>query len=306
MTGITVRGPVSDLEDQKMSKDCFNPRRGWVSRTGGFTMNRRNAWEDREMTMPCGKCINCAYKRSEQFLVRQVCEVKTSDPLAEHLFATLTYDDENLPVGGSLVRKDAKDFLKLLRYHLGRITYFGSGEYGSLTHRPHFHFNLFDIEIPDLEKFKKLDSGQMLYVSEKISEIWGKGQVTLGRFTAGTAGYVAGYVGKRIPEHLLQGREKEFRMVSNHLGLEYYKRYKHQFFNNGFILIDGKKRNIPEYYCKLYKEEHPEKYLQYVLKRKFSGDDEVKERERAKKRLGQREEYAITVHKQFSKKNAEV
>lgn len=57
----------------------------------------------------------------------------------DNCFITLTYDDEHLPLGMSLVPKDLQDFLKRFRSRIApiKVRYYGVGEYGDQTQRPH-------------------------------------------------------------------------------------------------------------------------------------------------------------------------
>ena len=66
----------------------------------------------------------------------------------ESVFVTFTYDDASCPVDDNgrlvLVRKDFTDMLKRARKRANTgFRYFGVGEYGSKTGRPHFHLLAF-------------------------------------------------------------------------------------------------------------------------------------------------------------------
>ena len=73
---------------------------------------------------------------------------------AESTFVTLTYSEQSLPklplVGGllpTLQRKDVVGFLKRLRTNVSpvKFRFFGCGEYGEQTERPHYHLLLFGL-----------------------------------------------------------------------------------------------------------------------------------------------------------------
>lgn len=124
-------------------------------------------------------------------------------------FITLTYEDAELPLGGTLVPKDFQDFLKRLRKAVSPypIRYFGCGEYGDQTQRPHYHAALFGLGPED---------------AETIDKAWGRGFSFTGDLTHDSAQYVAGYVTKKMTSHLdprLGGRHPEFARMSLRPGI---------------------------------------------------------------------------------------
>lgn len=125
---------------------------------------------------------------------------------AEASFVTLTYNNENLPEGGTLVPRDLQLFLKRLRKH-ETVRYFGVGEYGDRTWRPHYHLALFGVG-PDRENI--------------IRASWGGGFVHVGELTFESAQYIAGYVAKKLTKHddpSLEGRYPEFARMSLRPGI---------------------------------------------------------------------------------------
>lgn len=124
-------------------------------------------------------------------------------------FVTLTYDQAHYPPGGNLVPRDLVLFLKRLRFHIKPvpIRYFGVGEYGEETWRPHYHLALFGIgreATPD------------------VQTAWGKGHVFLGDLTAKSAAYICGYVTKKMTsaeDQRLGGRHPEFARMSRRPGI---------------------------------------------------------------------------------------
>lgn len=131
---------------------------------------------------------------------------------AENAFVTLTYDDDHLPPGGTLARKDVQDFLKRLRFRFEgtKIRYYGCGEYGENTGRPHYHLAVFGLGPAE---------------AEAINSCWGRGHSFTGDLTHDSAQYVAGYVTKKMthPESKctdkcthppLNGRKPEFPFMS--------------------------------------------------------------------------------------------
>mgnify|MGYP000685533153 CR=1 FL=1 len=126
-----------------------NGGKKWVKIIGGE--NNGNSH------VPCGRCIGCRLKYSSDWGVR--CYVESTLHTYNY-FITLTYDEEHVPKklvpdeNGSphyrndLVAKHFTKFMKDLRryyeYHFDHkdIRFYGSGEYGDSTYRPHFHILL--------------------------------------------------------------------------------------------------------------------------------------------------------------------
>lgn len=136
---------------------------------------------------PCGKCIVCKEKKRKQWALRMLSE---SIFHKSSFFVTLTYADEHLsfaPSGyATLSKLDYKNFLRRLRYLLGFAPrFFGCGEYGSESFRPHYHFILF---------FDSALSRNQLY--DIVSSVWKKGFVTVKKATYGRFYYISKYVVK--------------------------------------------------------------------------------------------------------------
>ena len=78
------------------------------------------------------------------------------------VFVTLTYAPEHLPSaeffpGGELVKKDLQKFIKRFRFNYEQkdIRYFAVGEYGSTTHRAHYHLVIFNVRPEKAEQMIK-------------------------------------------------------------------------------------------------------------------------------------------------------
>lgn len=99
-------------------------------------------------------------------------------------FVTLTYNKENIPDGGTLVPSHLQLWLKRLRKSLRTpVRYFGVGEYGDFSWRPHYHVALF---------------GVGREASAIVDKTWGLGFTLVGDLTLQSAAYVAGYVNKKM------------------------------------------------------------------------------------------------------------
>lgn len=129
----------------------------------------------------CGQCMPCRFNRRRLWCHRIMLESLVHE---EASFVTLTYDDERLPDGGSLCPRDMQLWLKRVRKNSGqRIRYFGVGEYGDDSWRPHYHVALFGIG----------RSGEALF-----NDTWKGGFTYTGDLTLDSAQYIAGYVVKKM------------------------------------------------------------------------------------------------------------
>jgi hypothetical protein len=161
---------------------------------------------------------------------------------SDNAFVTLTYDNENLPLDGSLSTKHLKDWQKRLRYYANiDLRFFSVGEYGEKTKRPHYHAAVFGLPGCNSGDFKC-----PCVACTTLQNSWQKGHVLNGTLTKDSAGYIAGYVTKKMtdrnPEEkyetllkkgktklaeeyrerviaFLEGRQPEFARMSNRPGI---------------------------------------------------------------------------------------
>lgn len=145
--------------------------------------------------VPCGSCIQCCRQYSTEWAFRIMDEAKLHK---ENCVLTLTYNNEHLPLNGSLVKRDYQLFLKSLREALSplKIRYFLCGEYGDLGSRPHYHIIVFGWCPSDLIFWKKSSRGNVQYRSSFLECIWTKGFSTVGQLDYDTAFYCAKYLQK--------------------------------------------------------------------------------------------------------------
>ncbi|UPW41762.1 replication initiator protein [Peromfec virus RodF7_15] len=219
----------------------------------------------RPVLIPCGKCIGCRLEKSRNWAIRCSHEAQMVD---SSYFITLTYNDYQMPSNSSLDKKHVFEFIKNFRYKFGKdIKYFLAGEYGTLSQRPHYHLILFNVQIPDLEYFKKCNCNTY-YTSGLVSDIWKKGYVIIGDVTFESAAYVARYVtkkqygeqsydyyGKRIPEFQLQS-------LRPGIGYSFFKKYYHDIYDHydKVVCSNGLHIKPPRYYDKLLEIENPALY----------------------------------------------
>lgn len=235
------------------------------------------------MDVPCGRCLACRLDRARDWTCRVLLEAQEH---SQSCFITLTYDDIHIPrrmygshatgevVGDSysLDRRDVQLFLKRLRKHLEplKIRYFGCGEYGESTFRPHYHMVLFGWTPPDLKKYSIRD-GNVYWISEVLSSIWGKGHVVIGEVSAKSAGYVARYTTKKLygddsEFYLSHNLQPPFLMASLRpaIGSNYLKNNLEHIFEDGRIVVStndgGRRFPPPRYFYKILQAERPDLY----------------------------------------------
>lgn len=149
-------------------------------------------------------------------------------------FVTLTYSEDHLTrvsrSGGAavatLVPSDLQLFLKRLRKAVEptRIRFYGVGEYGDQTQRPHFHVALFGFPpcVHGKSPFMVNTTRKCCAACNAIASAWGLGSIVLGTLTSESAQYVAGYVTKKMTnknDKRLDGRHPEFARMSLRPGI---------------------------------------------------------------------------------------
>lgn len=232
--------------------------------------------------VPCGKCIGCLLDRSRMWADRCMLEMQYH---ASNLFVTLTYDDVHVPVSYypdpdtgealpslTLCRRDVQLFLKRLRRRTGqKIRYFGSGEYGTNTYRPHYHLIMFGLSLDDLTLAGRSGTGYQYYTSALLSDTWQKGFVSVAPATWETAAYTARYVTKkagRVDPAFYEtfNLVPEFSMMSTHpgIGRQYYDDHRDEIYSKGSICIStpkgGKKIYPCAYFDRLFALDDPDKF----------------------------------------------
>jgi hypothetical protein len=262
-----VKGVVTKFNDGKKGGNAY--------RSISF---KEQGEHDREIQLPCGKCIGCRLEQSRQKAVRCMHESKMHD---ENSFITLTYSDQNLPPNNSLVKKDVQDFLKRLRDHLKyhhegkKIRYFMCGEYGENFGRPHYHIILFGHDWEDKKYKFTSNSKSRVYTSETLDKLWGKGITSTGNVTFESAAYVARYVMKKVTgkpaiEHYGEIIEKdtgeikpkklpEYNAMSLKpgIGATWFNKYKKDVYPSDQVIIRNKPTKPPRYYDKLFNRIDP-------------------------------------------------
>lgn len=231
--------------------------------------------------VPCGKCAACQIVKRKAMSVRLSHEARMHDDCC---FLTLTYDDENVPTTDwnvfkspikqfdrglgslpelTLLPADVQKFMKRLRrhleYHYGyrKLRYFAVGEYGTRTHRPHYHILIFGWS-PDDKVLLKTHNGKPVYRSPMLERLWKFGFSSVSDVNTAVAKYAARYVTKKfsrledgdseylVPEFILQSKR------DGAIGATWFDRYGADACKVGLCTVDCgshiSKCVIPKYY----------------------------------------------------------
>jgi len=274
---------------------CYHPLLGHRSQKTSENGKRpisfqiHEAFADLPVVVPCGKCIGCKTAKAEEWAARCYHESKMHE---NSYFVTLTYNPENVPEGGTLVKMHLQQFIRNLRDQnpQEKIRYYACGEYGSQGHRPHYHILLFGHRfsrghnhgVPDdlVLHSRNKQPGQQLYTSKSLEKLWPYGFSTVAEFTQATALYVAKYSLKKITGDLAekhyQGRIPEFALMSLKpgIGAGWFDKYTNDVYMKDFFTINGRKFKPPRYYDKLLEKKRP-KCLEYIKnkRREFASKD---------------------------------
>ena len=238
---------------------CDEPLIGYyskhVSASGKrpLVFSRQEAFSPIPVPVRCGQCMGCRLADARFWAVRCMHEFRCS---SESEFLTLTYDNEHLPPDGSLVRRDPQLFLKRLRKQYGQgIRFFGCGEYGERSARPHYHFLLFNYMSRDRVFYGySPKSGKELFSSMAIRRLWPYGNNIIGDVDYDSCSYVAGYTtgkisGDRSDDHYM-GRLREFSMMSRRpgLGAAWFEKYGGHAYELDSVIFKGREMKPPRYY----------------------------------------------------------
>ena len=223
---------------------CYHPLQAWRTDAGDVILGKARH-DGKILQLPCGNCIGCRQTRAQAWALR--CQLELQDHNAA-VFATLTYDQEHIPL--TLSKPHITAYLKRLRKLIPqKLRFFASGEYGETTQRPHYHAILYGVsqlQAPQLEK------------------AWTKGHVRIDQATPANIAYTAGYCSKKIGyrRHThqridpLTGQLYEwqppFIQMSRNPGIGHKAK---QYLNSWrlYAIKDGHKMPVPPYFKKHWK-----------------------------------------------------
>ena len=245
---------------------------------------RRNPHEEMYIQVPCSRCTACLKRRAGQWVFRLRQEERQCHSA---YFMTYTYNDENLPWSengfATLDKRHHTLYMKRLRKQISKkfpnnktLKYYTVGEYGSQTHRPHYHSILFN-----LPPFYEVNP-------HHIENLWGLGNIQIDSCTPGSMAYVCGYVNKQ-KFHSNFGEEDdripEFNFMSQGLGINYLTEEKIRHMKNTLnpylVGEDGAKISMPKYYKNKVFTEEERLYLaeaakEYIENNPTFADDTAK------------------------------
>lgn len=224
-------------------------------------------------------CLGCRQEQARQWAIRIVHESRCHD---HAYFVTLTYDNASLPENGSLVPEDASKFVRRLRKEqrriddaLGRkprpISHYTVGEYGSLTHRPHYHSVLFGPDFFD-RTIVRGSGASVVWKSELLDDLWARGITELAPISFGAAAYVAQYVRKKVGARANPDEYKRVDELTGELvdvapvfsrmslrpaiGKRWIEKWWRDVYPRDFVSVDGYESKPPRYYDKWMDSDH--------------------------------------------------
>lgn len=254
---------------------CRAPLRGWrakkVNKSGkrSIVFDIREGFHDLPVEVPCGRCVSCLLNRSRVWAIRCMHEASLS---RRNAFVTLTYDDDHLPKGGSLDRKedrargdsDFQRFMKRLRMrHDGDcIRYYHVGEYGERDLRPHHHVLLFGFDFSDQVHWS-IRKGNHVFRSKELEKVWPYGFSEIGEVTFQSAAYCSRYLTKYYSEERSElmevlGLQPEYATMSRNpgIGYDWYSIYGGDVMHHDSVIVNGREVKPPQYYDKLFERMH--------------------------------------------------
>lgn len=248
--------------------------------------------------IPCKQCKACRIKYSLHWAVRCMHEAKLYDFGLRNSFITLTYNNQNLPPGGSLRMSDFQNFMKRLRLVTGPgVRYFYCGEYGETYGRPHYHAIIFNFDFPDKYPVRTspvrdgTGARYVVYRSDTLDRIWSInrgsrsgpiGHCEIGSVTFQSAAYIARYIFKKrngvgkqdYYRRLYIDPETQtvrpYQLVPEYAGMsrrpgigsDYFDLYYSDWFKSDdtTLIFDGKRVSMPSFYERKYEILMPDDY----------------------------------------------
>ena len=244
----------SPLQLKSTKMQCFTPFR---VRNKSKDHNNQNLM----VNVPCGKCLACKKRRASHWSFRLNEEAKSSSSAC---FITLTYENAPISENGfrTLDKRDFQLFLKRLRKTCptNKLKYYACGEYGTKTHRPHYHAIIFNLP-------KSLISNP-----QKIADTWQNGHIHLANNNQLTINYVVGYMTKSNFSRFnnQDDRLPEFSLMSKKMGLGYLTEAMKNYYKKREIFCivreSGQIISMPRYYKeKIFeKKQLKEMYKKYI------------------------------------------
>ncbi|QCS37368.1 replication initiation protein [Tortoise microvirus 94] len=203
----------------------------------------------RSYNVPCHHCMSCRITYQSYLLF--CCKRELFDCYQRGLgasFLTFTYNDDCLPLNGSLDKRSFQNLLKRVRRNKGlpSFKYLACGEYGDKFDRAHYHAVFFGLSDVLAKQF--------------VASHWLNGYVKTEalRSSAGLR-YVLDYCCKSINGDLAvelydnQMKERPFLSHSTRMGFDWLMRNMDDIVANGFYYREaGKMLPLPKYFRDIY------------------------------------------------------
>lgn len=257
---------------------CLHPIKGCQDPETGKVRPVPDApFQDDYLEVPCGQCRWCRLDRSRQWAVRIMHEATQHE---RNCFLTLTYDDDHLPEGRTLVLADWQNFAKKLRHKVGPFRFFHCGEYGEQNARPHYHAIIHGHDFrASAAEHSVTRHGDQLWTSQTINECWDKGFHTIGNCTFESAAYVARYIMKKVTGQLADphygGRKPEYTTMSRNpgLGSEWIRKFHSEVYPSDEVIMRGVPCKPPKFYDR-WLEKHDSALFDQVKESRAEGATE--------------------------------
>jgi hypothetical protein len=239
-------------------KMCLFPIRAQKNENGKPSIDPEG-----DILLPCGKCYECKSKRASEWALRCRHEISCHD---ENCFLTLTYDDENLP-SQLIVKEYFQKFIKRLRKTTpNKVKYIVSHEYGGKSGRPHHHAILFGWTPPKQSFLTVAPSGEPLFCSTKLDQLWPYGYHSIGEANEKTAYYIASYSLKSNSHNVLCDDTGEIVTVNDSMNCSTRPAIGKEYFLKNADTIVANEPMLPRYYVKLLEKEYPDLFEEYQNK----------------------------------------
>lgn len=151
------------------------------------------------------------------------------------------------------------------------IRFYMAGEYGEKYGRPHYHALLFGMDFSDKLLHGRTKSGQRIYTSATLQELWPYGYSSLGNVTFASAAYISRYVmkkrtgdGNKTDYEILDletgeiiKKKKEYNCMSRASGIGHtwlHKYHADVYTLDKVITKQGRELRPPRYYDKQFKK----------------------------------------------------
>lgn len=278
---------------------CYHPLRAFRTASGDVVFQELARHDVvAQLSLPCGQCIGCRLERSRRWAMRCMHEASL---YPFNSFVTLTYDDEHLPYRGCLDYPEFQRFMKRLRKSVGPVRFYMCGEYGSENGRPHYHACLFGVQFDDKKYFRRSPAGEAIYRSESLERLWPFGFASIGDVTFKSAAYVARYSVQKVTgfnaryHYARVDSDGEYMLVPEFnrmslrpgIGAPWLAKFRTDVFPRDYVVVNGVKCRVPDYYDKLLDRSNPE--LLEELKERRTVDAKLRFEDNTDERLGVKE-----------------